>query len=138
MRTIRLFVAIVCAAVVVSGLVVSAQPPQVAFPVIVIFDANAPLQNFAGQYRPDDRAQANPQAWGYLDRRVGGAVQSLERRHGFRSEHVYSAALRGFSARLTARQIADLEDDPMVAYVELDGAMAIVAQSLPWGIDRID
>ena len=138
MRTRTAFVAIVCAAVAVSGLIVSAQRPQVAFPVIVVFDDNAPLQNFAGQYRPDDRAQANPAAWGYLDRRVGGAVQSLERRHGFRSEHVYSAALRGFSARLTARQIADLEDDPMVAYVELDGTMTTVAQTLPWGIDRID
>jgi subtilisin family serine protease len=138
MKTRSAFVAIVCAAVAVSGLIVSAQRPQVAVAVIVVFDDNAPLQNFAGEYRPDDRAQANPVAWGYLDRRVGGAVQSLERRHGFRSEHVYSAALRGFSARLTARQIADLESDPMVAHVETDGIMTIVAQTVPWGIDRID
>jgi aqualysin 1 len=134
----RLFVATVCAAVAVSSLVVSAQRPQAAFSVIVVFDHNAPLERFAGQYQPDDRAQANPVAWGYLDRRVAGAVQNLERRHGFRSEHVYSAAVRGFSARLTARQIADLEDDPIVSYVEPDGTMAIVAQTLPWGIDRID
>jgi subtilisin family serine protease len=138
MRTTRLFVALVCAAVGVSGLIVSAQRPQAAFSVIVVLDDNAPLQSFARQYQPDDRAQANPVAWGYLDRRVAGAVQNLERRHGFRSEHVYSAAVRGFSARLTARQIADLEDDPMVSHVELDGTMAIVAQTLPWGIDRID
>jgi subtilisin family serine protease len=138
MKTKRLFVAIVCAAVAVSGLVVSAQRPQAAFSVIVVLDDNAPLQNFAGQYRPDDRAQANPAAWGYLDRRVAGAVQSLERRHGFRSEHVYSAAVRGFSARLTARQIADLQDDLLVSYVELDGTMTAVAQTLPWGIDRMD
>ena len=138
MRTRSAFVAIVCAAVAVSGLIVSAQRPQVASPVIVVFNDDAPLQNFAGQYRPDDRAQANPAAWGYLDRSVGGAVQSLERRHGFRAEHVYSAALRGFSARLTARQIADLEDDLMVASVEPDGTMTTVAQTVPWGIDRID
>jgi subtilisin family serine protease len=138
MRTTRLIVALVCAAVAVSSLVVSAQRPQPAFSVIVVLDDNAPLQNFAGQYRPDDRAQANPEAWGYLDRRVAGAVQNLERRHGFRSEHVYSAAVRGFAARLTARQIADLENDPIVSYVELDGTMAIVAQTLPGGIDRID
>jgi aqualysin 1 len=138
MRTTRLIVALVCAAVAVSSLVVSAQRPQPAFSVIVVLDDNAPLQNFAGQYRPDDRAQANPEAWGYLDRRVAGAVQNLERRHGFRSEHVYSAAVRGFSARLTARQIADLENDPIVSSVELDGTMAIVAQTLPGGIDRID
>jgi aqualysin 1 len=138
MKTKRLFVAIVCAAVAVSGLVVSAQRPQAAVSVIVVLDDNAPLQNFAGQYRADDRAQANPEGWGYLDRRVAGAVQNLERRHGFRSEHVYSAAVRGFSARLTARQIADLENDPIVSYVELDGTIAVVAQTLPWGIDRLD
>jgi subtilisin family serine protease len=138
MRTKGLLVAIVCVAVAVSGLVVSAQRPQAAVSVIVVLDDNAPLQNFAGQYRPDDRAQANPQAWGYLDRRVAGAVQNLERRHGFRSEHVYSAAVRGFSAHLTARQIADLENDSLVSYVELDGTVAVVAQTLPWGIDRLD
>jgi subtilisin family serine protease len=138
MRTKRLFVTTVCAAVAVSGLVVSAQRPPAAFSVIVVLDDNVPLQRFAGQYRSDDRAEANPVAWGYLNRGVAGAVQNLERRHGFRSEHVYSAAVRGFSARLTARQIADLEDDPIVSYVELDGTMTIVAQTLPWGIDRID
>jgi subtilisin family serine protease len=138
MRAKSAFAAVVCAVVALSGFAVSAQRPEAAFPVIVVFDNNAALQVFAGQYRADDRAHADPVAWGYVDRRVGGAVQSLERRHGFRSEHVYSAALRGFSARLTARQIAALEDDPMVSYVELDGSMGIVAQTLPWGIDRID
>jgi aqualysin 1 len=133
-----MFLATMCAVAAASGLVVSAQRPEAAFPVIVVFDDNAPLQSFAAQYRPDDRAQANPAAWGYLDRRVGGAVQSLERRHGFRSEHVFSAALHGFSARLTARQIADLENDPIVSSVEVDGTMNVVAQTLPWGIDRID
>ena len=116
------------------------------------------FQSFAAEYRPDDRAAANPRAWGYLNRGVAGAAQSLERRHGFRAEHVFSAAIRGFSSRLTARQIADLEDDPTVAYVELDGTMTIVqqrpsapkpgrggggggggsTQTLPWGINRID
>jgi subtilisin family serine protease len=65
-------------------------------------------------------------------------VQALEARDGFQAEHVYSAALRGFSARLTARQIAALEDDPNVEYVEADGEMHAIAQTLPWGIDRID
>jgi subtilisin family serine protease len=51
---------------------------------------------------------------------------------------VYSATIRGFAARLTARHIADLENDPMVSYIEPDGTMTIVAQTLPWGIDRID
>lgn len=138
MKTRIRFAALVCAVMALSGLFVSAQRPQIAFPVIVVLEDGTPFYSFAAEYRADDRAQANPAAWSYLDRGVAGAVQSLEARHGFRSEHVYSAALRGFSARLSARQIADLEDDPMVSYVELDGTMRINAQTLPWGIDRID
>ncbi|MBI4290033.1 MAG: S8 family peptidase [Betaproteobacteria bacterium] len=86
----------------------------------------------------DARAALNPDAWNYLDRGVVGAVQMIEARHGFRADHVYSAALKGFAARLTARQIDALESDRLVSYVEADGTMSIVAQTLPWGINRID
>lgn len=130
-----LTLAVLVAAAVVAG---AAQGPQGTFPVIVVFSDDAPLNNFRAAYRADDRAAANPEAWGYLDHGVAGAVQALERASGFRAEHVYSAAVRGFAARMTARQIADLENDPMVAYVEADGTMNIVAQTLPWGINRID
>jgi subtilisin family serine protease len=122
----------------VLGGTVAAERPASTFPVIVVFSDDAPLQNFRGAYQADARAAADPGAWGYLDRGVGGALQALERAHGFRADHAYSAALRGFAARLTAAQIADLENDPMVAYVEADGTMTAVAQTLPWGINRID
>ena len=138
MRAGTKFAAIVCGILALSSLIVSAQRPQISFSVIVVLDDSAAFEGFAAEYRADDRAQANPPAWGYLNRGVAGAVQSLERRHGFRSEHVYSAAIRGFSARLNARQIADLEDDPMVSHVEHDGTMSIGAQTLPWGIDQIE
>ena len=115
-----------------------AQRPAASFPVIVVFHDDAPFEGFAPTYRADERAVANPEAWNYINRGVGGAVQALERRDGFRAEHVYSAALRGFSARLTARQIAALEDDANVASIELDGEMFASAQTLPWGIDKID
>jgi hypothetical protein len=85
----------------------------------------------------DDRAAANPDAWGYLDRGVAGMVQAIEARQGFRADHVYSHALRGFSARLTARQIQDLENDPNVALIEADGTMTAIAQTLPWGIQKV-
>ena len=137
MKTQKAVGLVVFALVAISSWVVAAQRPQVSFPMIVVFDDNAPFQSFAGEYRPDDRAAANPPAWGYLDRGVAGAAQNLERRHGFRAEHVYSAAIRGFSARLTAQQIADLENDPMVSYVELDGTMTAIAQTIPWGITKV-
>jgi len=116
----------------------AAQQRTAAFPVIVVFDSNAPFASFRGNFRVDDRAAANPAAWDYLDRGVAGLVQALEARQGFRAEHVYSHALRGFSAHLTARQIQALESDPNVALVEPDGTMTAIAQTLPWGIDTID
>ena len=124
--------------VCMSTMAIMAQRPAATFPVIVIFHEDAPFDSFAPGYRGDARGAADPDAWGYLNRGVAGAVQALEARQGFRAEHVYSAALRGFSAQLTARQIADLEDDPSVAYIEPDGEMHAIAQILPWGIDKIE
>ena len=106
--------------------------------VIVVFQENAALENFRDVYRPDERARDNPEAWDYLDRGVAGAVQVLEKRLGFHATQVYGAALRGFAARLTAQQIAALENDPLVDYLEEDGIMSTNAQQIPWGVDRVD
>ena len=106
-------------------------------PVIVVFHDDASFRTFPPG-RADSRARANPPAWGYLDRAVVGAVQALEAQHGFRADHVYSAAVRGFAARLTTGQIAALQRDPLVAYVENDTPVAPLEQVVSWGIDRID
>ncbi|MBI3047226.1 MAG: S8 family serine peptidase [Acidobacteria bacterium] len=129
-------VAIVAATVGMVAIASAQQPP--AGPMIVVFDEDASFEDFRVVYSPDDRAAANPPAWNYLDPGVAGAVQVLERTHGFRADHVYSATIRGFAARLTTVQIAALQNDPRVSYIETDGTMRIVAQTLPWGIDRID
>jgi subtilisin family serine protease len=131
-------IGVICLVTMQSSIVGSAQQPSATFPVIVVFDDNAPFHNFQAFYRADDRARANPAAWGYLDRGVAGAVQAIEASYDFRADHVYSAGLRGFAARLTARQIDALENEPTVAYVEADGTMNANAQTLPWGINRID
>lgn len=104
------------------------------FPVIVTFEETAVL---SGDYVPDDRAQANPEAWAYLNRAVAGHVQRLERSYGYRSSHVYSASIRGFAAELTASQIVQLENDPSVARIEADGTAYAIAQTIPWGIKKI-
>lgn len=135
-RTVAFCVAVI-ALVAASAALVLAQRPAATFAVIVVFNEDASFDSFAPGYRPDARASANPAAWNYLNRGVAGAVQALEAREGFQSEHVYSAALRGFSARLTARQIANLEDDPDVASIELDGEMHAIAQVIPWGITKV-
>lgn len=111
---------------------------EATFPVIVAFEGNVRFQDFAGLARADARTAADPAAWRYLDRGVVGAVRFLEGRANFQADHVYSHAFRGFAARLTARQIQQLEMDSMVKYVEPDGTVTTTAQVLPWGIDRID
>jgi subtilisin family serine protease len=116
--------------------VTSAQENDTA--MIVVFQEQAAFENFRGAYQADERAHLNPEAWSYLDHNVAGAVQALEVALGFRATHVYSAALRGFAARLTAQQIGALENHPLVAYLELDGVMTTRAQQIPWGIDRVD
>lgn len=116
----------------------ASQRPATTFPVIVVFKDGVSLDHFAAQYRSDERASADPQAWGYLDRRVVGAVQHLERGQGFRAEQVFSHTIRGFSGRLTVRQMQALENHPLVDYIEADEPMYAIAQTLPWGIDRID
>jgi subtilisin family serine protease len=133
-----LFAAAIGITVGFSSEVGMAQRGSATYPVIVVFERGAPLAAFGGAYRADERALANPEAWSYLDREVVGAVQALEARSGFRASHVYSHALRGFAARLTARQIDELRNDPFVAYVEADGIARLVAQTLPWGIDKIE
>jgi hypothetical protein len=106
--------------------------------MIVVFREQAAFEGFRGAYRADERAQLNPEGWTYLDRDVAGAVQALEAGLGFRATHVYSAALRGFAARLTAGQIGALANHPLVAYIEPDGIMTTRVQQIPWGIDRVD
>jgi subtilisin family serine protease len=150
-RSRAVLLAFACVCVALNSQTGSAQQRGVSVPVIVVFDEGTSFSGFAASYRADDRARANPAAWNYLDRGVAGFVQDLERGRGFRADHVYSRALKGFAARLTAQQIAELENDPRVAYVEIDGEMAITqgrkggggnggspSQTLPWGIDRID
>jgi aqualysin 1 len=106
--------------------------------VIAVFRADVSFESFEGAYQPDERVRVNPGAWGYLNPLVVAAVQALERNLGFSADHVYSAALRGFAARLTEQQISALENDPSVAYVEDDVIMTGKVQELPWGIDRIE
>src|SRR5437763_6249536 len=57
---------------------------------------------------------------------------------------VYTSAIKGFAAQLSAPAAAALEGNPLVASVEADRALrADVTQSMdangdPWGLDRID
>ena len=136
MRKLYAFVLIsaLFAAAALPSSLVSAQRSPASFPMIVVFHEGAEYQSTGAA--PDERFDRNP-TLAYLDRRVIGLVQAYERAHGFRADRVYSAALKGFAAHLTARQIEALENDPSVDYVVADGTAYAIAQTLPWGIDKV-
>ena len=72
--------------------------------------------------------------------RVGSDAQSVARRHGAQVTRTYTAALRGFAARMSEDQALALSQDPRVAAVEEDGVVHAIATQAnpPWGLDRID
>jgi hypothetical protein len=73
---------------------------------------------------------------------AGAETADLERRHGFKAKLRYGRALKGFAARLSARQVERLEADPAVARVAPDrpvrayGAIA-AGETVPTGVRRI-
>jgi subtilisin family serine protease len=74
-------------------------------------------------------------------RQTGQQAEALAQRVGGRADHVYDAALSGFSARLSQSQARSLARDPAVSYVVPDTPVrALGEQPNPpsWGLDRID
>jgi subtilisin family serine protease len=60
------------------------------------------------------------------------------RQHGASVGFVYGHALKGYSATIPSERVAALRADSRVAYVVPDGVASAVAQTLPWGINKID
>ncbi len=72
---------------------------------------------------------------------VDADADEFSRKHGFRTEHRFKSAIKGFSGKLSDAAVADLRNDARVAYVEQDQIVHLVAtQSNPvsWGLDRVD
>lgn len=138
MKKNRVFLVFLGVLMVLLPVLGSAQRRAARFPVIVVFKEEAPLYLFRDRAQPEEYLRFDSPALNYLDPDVVGAVRALESAHEFRADQLYSAALRGFSARLTADQIRELEDNPDIAYVEPDLVMTVQAQTLPWGINRVD
>jgi subtilisin family serine protease len=68
-------------------------------------------------------------------------AKTKARTRGNRIQHEYGSAIKGFSAKLDKRALAQVENDPAVAYVEPDQVMTVVQTQQPnatWGLDRID
>jgi subtilisin family serine protease len=69
---------------------------------------------------------------------VTSVAGAQTRSHGAALGKVYSHALSGYSARMSAAAAAAIARDPRVLSVEPDGVVSINAQTLPTGINRID
>lgn len=59
-------------------------------------------------------------------------------RHGAEVLYTYQYAIEGYAARLPEGRLDEVRADGRVAYVEPDQTMYAEAQTLPWGIDKID
>ena len=109
----------------------AAQPAsEKTFPVIVQLATTLPAVT------PDvtDARINNRAGFGDVRPEVLGHIQRLEKAHGFKAKHGFSRVIKGFSANLTAAQIAQLRYSPGVRLVEMDVEMRATAQTLPWGI----
>jgi subtilisin family serine protease len=71
---------------------------------------------------------------------VNAVVNDQSRGSGARAKAVFRHALKGYAATLTDAQLAAVQADPRVAYVEPDLEMhAFTTQTgATWGLDRID
>jgi aqualysin 1 len=94
-------------------------------------------------------AQAKPsKAVGSVDRYIvvlkeaasdpGRAADGMARHYSLGVGFVYGHALKGFSAVIPNERVAAVRSDKRVEYVEPDTTYYAVAQTLPWGIKRID
>ncbi|MFI7605342.1 S8 family peptidase [Micromonospora sp. NPDC049366] len=120
--------------------VAAATTPATAAPTGEIRGAGAP-NAISGSYlvvlRGDTvGAAGTPAARAAVPQRA----TALAKRYGGSVADVYSAALTGFSARMTPAQAGRLAADPAVAYVEQDQVITASAtqSNPPWGLDRID
>lgn len=80
-------------------------------------------------------------AQGLETQSAGGLIRGLGLDpQGVSIQNIYSLALNGFSARLSAQNLSRLQANPDVKYIEQDGVMQATAtqSGATWGLDRID
>jgi subtilisin family serine protease len=71
---------------------------------------------------------------------VPGLAKQLAAQHGGTVRFTYTAALRGFAARLPAQAVEALQRNPQIAQIEQDRfvPLADIQTYADWGLDRID
>lgn len=71
---------------------------------------------------------------------VDAVAEELVRGHNGHKNHVYTKAIKGFSANFSDADAAEIAADPRVKYVEEDSIVSIdtTQTGATWGLDRID
>ena len=69
---------------------------------------------------------------------AGAVASEHARRHGAGVGFVYGHALKGYSATIPSGRLDALRRDSRVDYIAPDGTATAIAQTLPWGIGKID
>jgi subtilisin len=98
-----------------------------------------PLPADAGAVEP--AAKADPtNRWivVYNDDTVLREANARARGRGIAMDRKYSKALKGYAAKLSARQLAQVKADPDVAFVARDGVIRAQEQTIPRGVRRVD
>lgn len=94
-----------------------------------------------GEYVVVLKGQASAQLSASAVAAVDASINSLAAKHNAAVKFRYTAALLGFSAKMTEADALALAADPSVAFVEENGvvqASAVVQTGATWGLDRID
>ncbi|MBI5559844.1 MAG: S8 family serine peptidase [Deltaproteobacteria bacterium] len=66
------------------------------------------------------------------------AALSMEARYALTPGHIYTSAVRGFSASISEKSLTALRKDARVMFVEPDLYVHAIAQTLPTGVNRMD
>jgi len=108
---------------------------------VALAAAAAPVTAGAAGNSRADRTEANyivTLAPGVTN--VSGVAQAQLDRHGGADPQRVFRSVRGYTARLTAAEAADLAAEPSVLAVERDGVVTAnpTQTNAPWGLDRID
>ena len=98
-----------------------------------------PLPDDAGAVEPSAKADPTDR-WivVYNDDTDLKAANGRARGRGIAMDRKYSKALKGYAAKLTAKQLAQVKADPDVAFVARDGVIRAQEQTIPRGIRRVD
>ncbi|QKW10042.1 S8 family serine peptidase [Streptomyces sp. NA04227] len=138
-HTRRLLSASLTALAATAALVTASGGPAEASEGAVI-NAGAPGA-IEGEYIVSLKGSTSPAL--AAEDQVAGQARELLDRYGGTGEHVYSAVLRGFAAKMSERQAARLAADPAVEYVQqslmVHAAEGGTQPSPPsWGLDAVD